>query len=232
MYTSAVNERMTRMGLVGLGLIHELNTPLATTALALELMAERFEGPAPPTAATAAIEVRRVLARVRRMGDLVHRLRALAKGQPIAPEHVDLDTALDSAARLTRSTLSEMAMPVKVICTHGPEPTQVLAEPMLLERAILLLALNAAEATAGLNDQPDCPTVWIGRYASCLTVRDNGPGFGDLGAAQSLGESTKGTMGVGLNFAQLIVAQLGGRLRLGNHPDGGALARIELPTAD
>lgn len=228
MYTSAVNERMIRMGLVGLGLVHELNTPLSTTALALELLAERFEGPNPPSAATAATEVRRVLTRVRRMGDLVQRLRSLAKGQPRAQEQVDLDSVIESAARLARSTLSEMAMQVKVICTAGTTPRQALVEPMLLERGILLLVLNAAEAAAGRGD----PTVWIGRDDMCLCVRDNGPGFGDLGAAQSLGESTKGTMGVGLNFAQLIITELGGRLRLSNHPDGGALARIDLSAAD
>lgn len=224
MYTSAVNERMNRMGLVGLGLVHELNTPLSTTALALELLAERLEGDAPPSPAQAASEVRAVLARVRRMGDLVQRLRALAKGHARAPTRADLDGVLDAATRLARSTLSEMAMPARVVFTPGLAPVEVLTEPVLLERALLLLVLNAAEAAAEHTD----PTVWISREGRCLCVHDNGPGFGDLGAAQSLGESTKGTMGVGLNFAQLIVSELGARLRLSNPPEGGALARIEL----
>lgn len=224
MYTSAVNERMTRMGLVGLGLIHELNTPLSTTALALELLAERLDGPDPPSAEVAAAEVRSALARVRRMGELVQRLRGLAKGQPAQAVTVDLDAVLDAAAQLARATLSEMATPVKIVRTSTAGRAQALVEPMLLERAILLLVLNAAEAAACAGE----PTVWIGRDGQCLSVRDNGPGFGDLGAAQSLGESTKGTMGVGLNFAQLLISEMNGRLRLGNHADGGAWARIEL----
>ena len=224
MYTSAVNERMTRMGLVGLGLVHELNTPLSTTALALELLAERLEGPHPPSPAVAAAEVKAALARVRRMGELVHRLRRLAKGRPAKPVVVDLDAVLDSAAHLARATLSEMATAVRIIRTSTPPAEEALVEPMLLERALLLLVLNAAEAA----ERADTPTVWIGRTGRCLSIRDNGPGFGDLDAAQCLGESTKGTMGVGLNFAQLIVSEMNGRLRLGNHPDGGAWARIEL----
>lgn len=210
------------MGLVGLGLVHELNTPLTMSALALELLTERLRGPNPPSAADAAAEIQRVIDRIQRMSELVQRLRALARGKAGERAAVSLDAVIDAVFQIARPTLSEMGH-VQLVRGARTDAAPVATDPLLLEQAILLLVFNAAEAADG----PD-GAVRLQAESGAIIVHDNGPGFGDLDAAQSLGASTKGTMGIGLNFAELIITELGGRLHLGNHPLGGAVARVDL----
>jgi two-component system C4-dicarboxylate transport sensor histidine kinase DctB len=210
------------MGLVGLGLVHELNTPLAMAELSLELLIERFDGPHPPDATQASAELKALLQQVRRMSALVRRLRALATGQSSPRRSIALDSVLDAAFALARPTLAAIG---DVKLSRGPRvDTHLETDPLLLEQAILMLILNAADAAAGSSDARVSLSAEIG----AVVVRDNGPGFSDPQAVRTLGRSSKGTMGIGLNFAELIIAELGGQLRLSNHPQGGAVARIEL----
>lgn len=222
MYSSDVSERLTHMGLVGLGLMHELNTPLAMAELSLELLMERFTSATPPDPAQATEALGDLLSQVRRMSALVQRLRALATGRSSPRRAVALDAIIDSAIAIARPTLATTSA-VRLI--RGPQvDTHQTTDPLLLEQAVIMLILNGADAAAGGPD----PQVIVSAEIGAIIVRDNGPGFGDIDAATSLGESSKGTMGVGLNVVQLIISELGGTLRLGNHPSGGAVARIDL----
>lgn len=221
-YPYAVNERLTRMGLVGLGLVHELNTPLTMSALALELLGERLEGPNPPSPTDAAAEIERVLGQIQRMSELVQRLRSLARGHAGQRSAVSLDAVIDGVFQLARPTLNEIGR-VRLVRGARTDAAPIDTDQLLLEQAVLLLVFNAAEAADG----PD-GAVCLQAESDAIVVRDNGPGFADLSAAQSLGTSSKGTMGIGLNFAELIITELGGKLHLGNHPKGGAVARVDL----
>jgi nitrogen fixation/metabolism regulation signal transduction histidine kinase len=68
-----------------------------------------------------------------------------------------------------------------------------------------------------------------------LQVEDNGAGFPESVLARSfepyMTTKTKGT-GLGLAIVKKIVEEHGGRIALGNKPDGGARVSISLPLAD
>ncbi|MEZ4472333.1 MAG: histidine kinase dimerization/phospho-acceptor domain-containing protein [bacterium] len=134
------------MGLAGLGLAHELNGPLTATGLALELLAERLAGDAPPSVAEIAAEVGRIQANVQRMTALVRHLRAFARGDrsgwgrwPSTPWWTPpLRLAGPAAEALGNATLSRGAA--------APPPSS--RATLLLEQAVLCVLLNAVEAGA------------------------------------------------------------------------------------
>ncbi len=66
-----------------------------------------------------------------------------------------------------------------------------------------------------------------------ISVRDNGPGFGDR-APDDIFEMFYTTrsngMGMGLSISRTIASAHSGRLEACNAPDGGAVLRMSLPT--
>jgi signal transduction histidine kinase len=74
--------------------------------------------------------------------------------------------------------------------------------------------------------------------ALCIEIADHGPGIPDkeLGRVlepfyrleTSRNRDTGGT-GLGLAIAAQLMLSVGGRLTLANRPDGGLIARVELP---
>lgn len=205
-------DRLRTLGLVGLGLVHELNSPLTSTALSLELLLDQLDSGADPSAVRA--QVAENLARVQRMAGLVHRFRALARGESQATQCVALDHVADRAARLARATLGEVGGEVTIRTQAAPAPP-VQADALLLEHAVLCLVLNAADVGQ---------TVEIVVEPGAVHVDDDGPGIPDPEKALQLGYSEKGGrgMGVGLALVQLIAADAGAQLTVAQSPQGGA----------
>ncbi|MFO0205125.1 MAG: ATP-binding protein, partial [Betaproteobacteria bacterium] len=115
------------------------------------------------------------------------------------------------------------------------ERLQVSGDAFLLQRAIANLLRNAVDfAPAG-----SVVTLAVDRQhdEAPVTVRDHGPGLPEF-AHERIFEKfyslprpdtgRKGT-GLGLAFVREVAGLHGGRVRLANHPQGGALATLTLP---
>lgn len=112
----------------------------------------------------------------------------------------------------------------------------VRAKPLALKRALGNLLDNALfygmSAELSVHTEPG----WIE-----IAVRDHGPGVPEEALASlfdphvRLGhgrERNESGMGLGLGIARSIVRAHGGEIVLGNHPDGGMVARLRLPYAN
>lgn len=228
-FTSARDKLLT-LGLVGLGLAHELNSPLTATGLGLELLADRLRRPDPPSPAEAAEAVDRVLSRIRRMAALVDRFRQFARGEGGRPTWVELDAVADGVHALVRPTLAELTHIALVRGDRLPGAT-VYADRLLLEQALAIAVLNAADA---LGDREGCIELHVAPHRPGwvrVDVDDDGPGFDSVNDSVELGFSTKGDdgMGVGLALAKGIVESAGGTLEASNRDEGGARLRACLP---
>jgi len=105
---------------------------------------------------------------------------------------------------------------------------RIVVEPTL-EQGIVNLLNNAARAGGPITMRAG----WD-EAALFLEVRDHGPGFPEAvlraGGSTPFPPHASGS-GIGLLLTRAAIERLGGRLTLSNPPDGGALARIELPLA-
>ena len=95
--------------------------------------------------------------------------------------------------------------------------SQAVASPRRLGRALTNIVNNAVRA-AGPQGCIQIRVVTDARLVA-IEVEDDGPGFGALPTVH----------GIGLAAARRAVASLGGSVRTGSSPLGGALVRVTLP---
>lgn len=219
-------DELLTLGLVGLGLAHELNSPLTVTALGLELLADRLRCDAPPSPAEAADAVDRVLGQVRRMAALVDRFRRFARGEGGRPTPVALDAIADAVHTLVRPAVAEFST-VAVIRGARAEEAVVVADAILMEQAVAIAVLNAADAMRATGGRVEIAVRSLDGVA-VLDIEDEGPGFAAPDRATEIGFSSKGQggMGIGLPLARRIVEGAGGVLEISNRPPRGARVRL------
>ncbi|MBX8568278.1 HAMP domain-containing histidine kinase [Pseudomonas cichorii] len=202
---------------------HELRSPLARLRIALAL-AERAE-PA---------EREKLWPRLGRECDrleaLISEILALARLDADfgSPEPVELGSMLQ---RLKNDTqLDDEPQNIRV---QVQDNLQLQGWPDMLERAVDNLLRNALRFSP--PGQPiDVQAVRVGNHVQ-LSVRDRGPGVAAEHLSQ-LGEpfyrapgQTAPGHGLGLPIAKRAAERHGGSLTLGNHPEGGFLATLEIP---
>ena len=213
---------------------HELRTPLAAVRGYAELM--RRGAANDPEQARHAAE--RIEAAGSRMGLLVEDLLLLAsldEERPLARDVVDLHRLVDEAVAEAATAGPDHEWSVDA----GSEPVAVVGDTTRLHQAIANLLANArAHTPAGTSVTT---RVTADATSGCIEVRDDGPGFpadllprvterfarGDASRSRATGGS-----GLGLAIVKAVVEAHGGRVEVGNVPDGrGALVRVFLPIA-
>lgn len=213
-------------------LAHEIRSPLAAIRGAAELLREPMSEPARARFAGNIVE------QVGRAQDLIERMLEL--------------TSLERRGSLERVELVSLAQVVRLVVTEAtpiaerkhmrfevdvPEPLLAAGDAFLLQRAISNLVRNA------IDFAPPHSTVEIAARESgrqiALTVHDYGPGlppfaqrrvFEKFFSTARPDTGRKGT-GLGLAFVREVAALHGGTARLDNHPEGGAVATLQLPRA-
>ncbi|MHC6226718.1 sensor histidine kinase [Pseudomonas sp. X10] len=204
---------------------HELRSPLARLRIALAL-AERAE----PEQRQALWP--RLTRECDRLEDLISEILALARvdAEHAHPETVDLNALLGSVRK--DALLSAPDQDIRLEASPG---LTLQGWPTLLERAVDNLLRNALRFNPGgqaieVSAQQDQERI-------LLSVRDHGPGVAAEHLAQlgepffrAPGQSAPGH-GLGLAIARRAAERHGGSLVLENHPQGGFVARLELPLA-
>nr|WP_298138261.1 HAMP domain-containing sensor histidine kinase [uncultured Pseudomonas sp.] len=202
---------------------HELRSPLARLRIALAL-AERAEPE----------ERDKLWPRLHRECD---RLDALI-GEILTLARLDTDLGAAQPIDLTAMLLKVrdealIDAPEHQLRLQAQPGIQINGWPDLLQRAVENLLRNAWR----FNPAGQPIELGVTRQADelCLSVRDHGPGASE-DCLPRLGEpffrapgQTSGGYGLGLAIARRAAERHGGRLELGNHPQGGFNARLYLP---
>ena len=245
-------QKLEAIGQLTGGVAHDVNNLLTVVLGNLELLAMRAEDRLAGIAESEAdgrFDVTLAEAGVR-AGDsasqLMHRLLAFSRRQPVAPQVVAVGDLLRSLQPLMRRTMSEQVS----LRMHWPAGLwHTLVDQAELESAILNLSLNAQDAMPGggtltieasnvVVDRVYAAGVGLDRTGDTImiSVADTGTGmpkevmaraFEPFFTTKALGKGT----GLGLSMVCGFVRQSGGQVLIDSEPGQGTVVRIYLPRA-
>jgi C4-dicarboxylate-specific signal transduction histidine kinase len=213
------------------GIAHELNDPLGAI-LSYNQACVRLLRDQPPDLAQISAAMYKAAGEARRAGEIIQRLRALAKRNMPDLAPVSIQEAADRVlARVKEANIATAA----ISFTCEPGLPRVLADALQMEQVLENLLRNAMEAVSELPDQS-------GRIAMrahhskgqvILEVADNGPGIAPAILPRlfhPFATSKPNGMGLGLALSLAIVESFDGRIELVNRQgERGAVFRVSLP---
>ena len=214
------DEQLLGIATLAASTVHELGTPLSTLGMVVDEMKADADGSGNKPAELATLETE-----IQRCRRIVQNLStAAAQHQPDVMQQRILRDYLGDV--LTHWQLLQPAIALYQNLEHAQGQVMVDAT---LEPALLNILNNAAEASpSGIEVACENATA----QQVIISVRDYGAGF-KLPAENLMQPfaSTRGEgRGLGLYLTKATIERLGGKLVLSNHPQGGGLVRIYLPT--
>jgi signal transduction histidine kinase len=223
-------DKLKALGTLLSGVAHELNNPLSTIRLSIQLVRRSA---LMDDAVTRRMEVMETACV--RASRIIRDLLAFARRQPPERRRVDLNQVVNSTLGLQTSQLELNKIRVVTALTPIPE---IWADPHQLQQVFLNLFSNAIHAMKTARPH-GVLTVTSGPRGSEVVVEidDDGPGIPpeQLGRIFDPFFTTKVTgagTGLGLSLAIGIVESHGGRLYAENLPDGGARFTVHLPVGE
>jgi PAS domain S-box-containing protein len=242
--------RLTTMGELAASIAHEVNQPLAAvvnnaSACLRWLAAQNLE----EARQSAAL----VIADSHRAGEIVGRIRALAKKAPPQKDWLDLNETVGEVIAMARSEVQRNHVSLRT--ELAPDLPLVPGDRIQLQQVILNLLINAIEAMAGADESSRELWVTSEKVATIpgeseedtlqdkgldkvqgthvlITLRDSGPGL-DPEGLDRLFETFYTTkpkgLGMGLAISRSIIEAHGGRLWATANSSRGAVFQFALP---
>jgi signal transduction histidine kinase len=229
---SDVNRRETMSALAG-SFSHELVQPLS----AMILNAETLQSMLNDQRATPE-SIAEVLSDIRAEGvlatEIIERHRNMLRSRQMQERSIDLQAILDDTlALLAHDTIARQ---VDMVIDLSPKTCPIIGDPVLLEQVFVNLVVNAMDAMCETPRDRRRITISseIRNGEVEVSVQDTGPGLpADLfGKLFTPFVTTKPHgLGIGLAIARNIVEAHGGSIDAHNHPEGGAIFTVNLPTS-
>ena len=227
--------RLTSLGALTASIAHEVNQPLAAIATSGDAC-RRWLNRDPPNLEKARQAIDRIVQDSKRAGEIITRVRSLAKSEPPRLEALNLNEAIGEAIAIAQSEIENSTIVLRL--NLDERLPGVLADRVQILQVIGNLLLNAIEA---MHDMPsfkrelEIATFREGPGMVALTVTDSGVGMKPA-ALDHLFEafwSTKeGGMGIGLSISRSIVEAHGGQIAVTSTPRMGATFRVSLPAGE
>ncbi|MBN1203332.1 MAG: PAS domain-containing protein [Myxococcaceae bacterium] len=230
-------DRLSSIGTLAAGVVHEINNPLAYVCSNLSFLQQSLAQPAVATEELA--ELRQVLAEtqegIRRVRTIVQDVRSFAHTDESRTGPVEVHQAIDGALRLVRKQLEYRALleralePVPAILGNEGRLGQVLVN-------VLVNALQAFPRNDLARNRVRIATRSAEPGSVVIEVEDNGPGmspevrqriFDPFFTTKPAGEGT----GLGLAICQSIIQSMQGRIEVESELGRGSVFRLVLPAA-
>ncbi len=226
--------RMNSLGALTASIAHEINQPL-TAILASGNAGVRWLAQAPPRMDRAQANFDRIVTEAGRAGDIIDRLRRLARGDPPSKTLIDLNAAIQEAAGLVKADYDRSGASLE-FRLPAAAPV-VLADPVQIQQVLHNLLSNALEAGDGHSKRRkhrvtlSCETV---ADEAVVTVADLGVGL-PSDATEKVFDAfwtTKGSgIGMGLTICRSIVENHGGTMSIAANRPRGARVMFSLPAS-
>ncbi len=224
--------RVATMGQLTASIAHEVNQPIAATAINAEA-ALRWLGPGPPDLEEVRQALRRIVKDAKRAGDVIGRIRAIIKRAPPRKDWVDMNEAIREVIEITRGEAAKNGASVQTALGEGLP--RIEGDRVQLQQVVLNLIVNAVQAMCAVAEgaRELCITTARGEpNGIVVVVKDSGPGLAPARLEQLFSPfyTTKpGGLGMGLSICRSIIEAHGGRLWVTANVPQGAIFHFTVP---
>jgi two-component system NtrC family sensor kinase len=226
------SEKLAALGQFVAGIAHELNNPLQSVLGHLELL--RATGAFPRQLRQ---EIQTIYREADRAAKIVRNLLVFTGSRRLVRRPVNLNALLQRVLASRQATFR--AHEIEIVRHYDEKLPRLKGDPLLLHQVFLNMVMNAEQAlaTAGRPGRIEITTAIKRGKGVVVTVRDTGDGipvealsriFEPFYTTKEVGKGT----GLGLAIAYGIVQEHGGHIAAANHPEGGAVFTVELPSGD
>ena len=244
--------RLTTMGELAASIVHEVNQPIAGIVTNANAALRWLAGEV-PNLNEIGETIRRILRDGKRAGEIVGRIRALAKKAPPQKDCLDLNQAIGEVIAIARNELQRHRVSLQTQLAN--DLPLIMGDRIQLQQVVLNLLVNAIDAMSGVSEGPR--ELWVssqkvteipdeaneGKFVSessagaarthaLIAVRDSGAGL-DPSALNRLFDAFYTTkpqgLGMGLLISRSIVEAHGGRLWAKANAPRGAVFQFTLP---
>jgi two-component system, LuxR family, sensor kinase FixL len=224
--------RLATVGEMSAGIAHELNQPLTAVANYAQAC-DRLLGMPDPDIEEIREALKQITTQAVRAGDIIRRLRALARNDVMKREPTDINVLIGELMELIQ--LDAKTHDVHFRTDLAAQLPQVEVDRAQVQQVVLNLVRNAIEALAESTTTPRQITVRTQELADRsveITVCDNGPGVSQTIAPRLFDpfctSKTHGT-GLGLAISRTIIKSHQGSLDYRPNTPRGACFTVRLP---
>jgi predicted ATPase/signal transduction histidine kinase len=224
--------RVTSLGELTASIAHEVNQPLGAVLINAEACQTWLDHEQPNlTEAHAALE--RIVRDGTRAGEVIRRVRTLAKKADTKMSPLNLNEVLSEALTLVQHELSSSRVALRM--EQASALPIILADKVQLQQVILNLVINGVEAMQSITDRPRELVIRSeqdGAQQVRVTVKDCGVGFSPEIAGRLFNTffTTKSSgLGMGLSICRSIIELHGGRIWAAPNVPRGATVQFTLP---
>jgi C4-dicarboxylate-specific signal transduction histidine kinase len=224
--------RVTTLGELTASIAHEVNQPIAAVATSAAAGLSWLKAE-PPNLDEVRATLDYIAKDAQRAGDVMHRIRALARKAPLRMARFDVNEAVLDVIALTRNELVRHGVSLQTRLATGLPLIE--GDRIQLQQVILNLILNAVEAMSGIDDGVREVRISTGREASnavLVTVCDFGPGLDPQNVDhlfKAFYTTKPAGLGMGLAICRSIIQAHGGRLWATANEPRGAVFQFTLP---
>src|SRR5262245_9982838 len=143
--------RVTTLGELTATIAHEINQPLAAVVTNANAGLRWLAGDS-PNLAEASAAIRRIIRDGNRAGEIISRIRALAKKAPPQKDWLDLNETIGEVLAMARSEVQRNCVSLHTKLANDLPP--ILGDRIQLQQVILNLLMNAIQAMSGGGDGP------------------------------------------------------------------------------
>lgn len=225
-------DRLVVLGELTAGIAHEINQPLTAIAAFADAGARLIDSERPEAREELEAICRRVAEQARRAGDVVSRLRSLARRGELSRSQQDLEGLLASVLQLFEHELKQSGVELQTHCEPGLPLLTV--DDIQIQQVLVNLIKNSIDAVRAAGTDSPQVQVYIERGLDSvdLLVSDNGPGVPEALKARLFEPffTTKPQgVGLGLSICKNIAIAHGGNLSYEPRVEGGSRFRLSLP---
>ena len=212
---------------------HEINQPLAAIVTNGKACLRWLSRPVPDLEEARKV-AQDIVADANRGSEVVERIRALLKKEPVCKSRIDINDVVQEILKLVEPELEGTVLKME-LATDLP---QVFADRIQLQQVLVNLINNAIDAMKPVMDRSHILTITTRRKGSSgleVTVADSGVGLDPKKTEQLFDAfyTTKpGGLGLGLSISRSIIENHGGRLWAERNDGSGSIFRFTLSSSE